>query len=135
MKVIEAIIEKASDGGYGIYTSSDELPIWGYGLTEAEARQDFLAVLEEQAVYVQQKTGQYPDWYKDGCEIKYKYDLSGFFLSYPFINVSEFAKYIGINPSLMRKYKNGLVKAGEKQKALIQEKLNEIIKNMSTVQF
>ncbi|WP_216655771.1 hypothetical protein [Xylanibacter muris] len=34
-----------------------------------------------------------------------------FFLAFPFINASEFAKSIGINPSLMRKYKNGLVKA------------------------
>lgn len=131
---IKAIIEKASDGGYGIYTN-DADGLWGYGLTESEAREDFLEVLEEQADYYKEKKGEWPVWYKDGYEVEYRYDLSGFFLRFPFINVSEFAKFIGINPSLMRKYKNGLVTAGEKQKALIQEKLNEIIKNMSTIQF
>ena len=61
--------------------------------------------------------------------------MSAFFLSFPFINASEFAKSIGINPSLMRKYKNGLATAGEKQKNLIQEKFMEIVKNMERVKF
>ncbi|KAA6342317.1 hypothetical protein EZS27_009936 [termite gut metagenome] len=61
--------------------------------------------------------------------------MSGFFLSFPFINASKFAKTIGINPSLMRKYKEKHAFAGEKQKALIQQKFNDIINKMSRVQF
>ena len=41
----------------------------------------------------------------------------------------------GINTSLMRKYKEGLAFASEKQKALIQEKFNEIKQKMNLVQF
>ena len=67
--------------------------------------------------------------------MEYRYDLTAFFLAFPFINVSEFAKSIGINPSLMRKYKNGLAAAGEKQKNLIQSKLTEIVQKMERVKF
>lgn len=134
MKKIVAIIEKANDGGYGIYTSTDE-PIWGYGLTEKEARKDFLEILEEQAQYYKLRENEYPDWYIDGYEVEYRYDMSGFFLRFPFINVSEFAKSIGINPSLMRKYKSGLATASNKQKEIIQGKFNEIIRELEQVRF
>ena len=48
MKTIVAIIEKAEDGGYGVYTKSVQ-GAYGYGLTEQEAKNDFTDVLNEQA--------------------------------------------------------------------------------------
>lgn len=133
MRTITATIEKASDGGYGIYT---DIPgLIGSGLTEEEAKADFCGVLKEQAAYYYERTNTYPDWYEEGYEIEYRYDLSGFFLSFPFINASEFASYVGINPSLMRKYKSGLVKASAKQKDQIQAKYNEMIRNLERVKF
>lgn len=133
MRTITATIEKASDGGYGIYTGIPGLI--GSGLTEEEAKADFCEVLKEQAAYYYERTNTYPDWYKEGYEIEYRYDLSGFFLSFPFINASEFASYVGINPSLMRKYKSGLVKASAKQKDQIQAKYSEMIRNLERVKF
>ena len=50
MKKIKAIIEKANDGGISIY-SEDVNGAYGFGLTEQEAKDDFLSVLEEQAEY------------------------------------------------------------------------------------
>ena len=133
MRTITATIEKASDGGYGIYT---DIPgLIGSGLTEEEAKADFCGVLKEQAAYYYERTNTYPDWYKEGYEIEYRYDLSGFFLIFPFINASEFASYVGINPSLMRKYKSGLVKASAKQKDQIQAKYSEMIRNLERVKF
>ena len=133
MRTITATIEKASDGGYGIYT---DIPgLIGSGLTEEEAKADFCGVLKEQAAYYYERTTTYPDWYEEGYEIEYRYDLSGFFLSFPFINASEFASYVGINPSLMRKYKSVLVKASAKQKDQIQAKYNEMIRNLERVKF
>lgn len=133
MRTITAIIEKSSDGGYGIYADIDGLI--GSGLTEDEAKTDFNEVLEEQAEYYLERTGKHPDWYKDGYEVEYRYDLSGFFLRFPFINASEFAAYVGVNPSLMRKYKSGIVKASIKQKDQIQAKYNEMIQNLERVKF
>ena len=133
MKKIVAVIEKGDREGYSIYATDDSVPVVGCGLTEEEARSDFEAVMAEQAEYIKEHTGNYPEW-KD-AQMEYRYDLTAFFLAFPFINVSEFAKSIGINPSLMRKYKNGLAAAGEKQKNLIQSKLTEIVQKMERVQF
>ena len=68
-------------------------------------------------------------------EIRNLNDISAFFKAFPFINTSAFARAIGINPSLMRKYKERIAFAGDKQKAIIQEGLNAIVKKLSTVQF
>ena len=134
MKAITAIIEKASDGGYAIYCKEIS-GLAGSGLTEKEAKEDFVQVLDEQADFYKERHGEFPKWYADEYEIEYRYDMSALFLSFPYINASEFAQYIGINPSLMRKYKSGLVAAREKQKNLIQAKWNEMIENMERVKF
>ena len=134
MKKTTLIIEKAEDGGYGVY--SKEIPgVVGYGLTEKEAKEDAKEILEEQADFYKQKHGVFPEWYSEDMEVEYRYDFSGFFLAFPFFNVSKFAEEIGINASLMRKYKEGLAFASEKQKALIQGKFNEIKQKMNLVQF
>lgn len=134
MKVITAIIEKANDGGYAIYCKEIS-GLLGSGLTESEAKEDFVQVLEEQADFYKEKHGDFPKWFDKEYDIEYRYDMSALFLSFPYINASEFAEYIGINPSLMRKYKSGLVAAREKQKNLIQTKWAEMIKNMERVKF
>lgn len=134
MKNIIGIIEKAQDGGYSIYTNAID-GAYGSGLTEQEAREDFLHVIEEQAEYYKEKNTMYPDWYLNGYKVEFRYDFSGFFQTFPFFNVSKFAESVGINPSLMRKYKEGIAFASEKQKALIQAKFNEIVEKMATVQF
>lgn len=135
MKTIISIIEKAEDGGYSIYAKDENVPVTGAGLTENEAKKDYEEVLKEQAEYYKEIKGKYPEWYDNGYKIDYRYDVSGFFLSFPFINATEFAKSIGINPSLMRKYKNGLSAAGNKQKDLIQKKFSEIVQKMEMVKF
>ena len=134
MKKITLIIEKAEDGGYGVY-SKEISGVIGYGLTENEAKEDAQEILEEQAEFYREKHGAFPEWYSKNMQIEYRYDFSGFFLAFPFFNVSKFAEEIGINASLMRKYKEGLAFASEKQKALIQEKFNEIKQKMNLVQF
>lgn len=134
MKKIHAIIEKANDGGISIY-SEDVNGAYGFGLTEQEAKEDFVSILEEQAGYYKEKHGEFPDWYKSGYSISYVYDISGFFEAFPFINASKFAKEIGINESVMRKYKGKIVTASEKQKAFIQSRYNELLKRMECVKF
>ena len=134
MNILTAIIEKASDGGYSIYADGG-IPVYGSGLTEDEARSEFTTCLKEQAEYMKEREGNYPAWYSDDLQIDYRYDMTAFFLAFPFINVTEFAKSLDINPSLMRKYKSGLAKAGEKQKDLIQHKFDDIVGRLSAVRF
>ena len=134
MKKIKAIIEKANDGGISIY-SEDVNGAYGFGLTEQEAKNDFISILEEQAEYYSEKHGEYPAWYKSGYSVDYVYDLSGFFEAFPFINATKFAKEIGMNESVMRKYKGKIVTASDKQRALIQEKYNNLLRRMEAVRF
>lgn len=134
MKKIKAIIEKANEGGISIY-SEDVKGAYGFGLTEREAKDDFISVLEEQAEYYKERHGELPAWYKAGYSVAYVYDISGFFEAFPFINASKFAEEIGMNASVMRRYKGKIVTASDKQKALIQERYKDILKRMEAVQF
>lgn len=133
-KKLIAVIEKATDGGFSIY-AKDVDGAFGYGLTEEEARQDFVEVLEEQADYYKERHGEFPQWYSEGMEVEYQYDLSGFFEAFPFISVSGFAEAVGINASLMRRYKSGSAFAGEKQRKAIQAGYDRIIHRMQAVRF
>lgn len=135
MKTIVVIIEKSKDGGYGIYAPS--VPgLVGYGLTESEAKESLQDSLESLIEEYEEREEQLPSYLGDGkIKFDFRYNFSAFFKSFPFFNVSEFARAVNINPSLMRKYKEGHAFASEKQKALIQEKFNEIMNCMRAVQF
>lgn len=135
MSKITAIIERASDGGVTISAPSVK-GVYAPAPTEAEAKAEFIEMLHEQAEYILEISGKFPEWYDNGnFEIEYTYALSGFFEAYPFINATKFAQAMGINPSLMRKYKAGLCGISAKQKALIQSKFENIVRDLQTVQF
>jgi hypothetical protein len=61
--------------------------------------------------------------------------IGDFFSAHPQINVSSFAKEIGINKSLMAKYIYGIKTPSEKRKKEIQEGLQQLAKKLSTVEF
>ena len=134
MGKIIAIIEKPEDGGYGIY-APDFKGLFGYGETEEEAKESLCDAIESQIEYYEENGKDVPEALQGNTEFEYHYDISAFFKAFPFINTSAFARAIGINPSLMRKYKERIAFAGDKQKAIIQEGLNAIVKKLSTVQF
>jgi len=137
MKKTIAIIEKASDGGYGIYCPElIGLALYGYGLTEDEAKENLHENIESILEYYEEENGSIPDVLNNGkLEFEYKYDFSGFFKTYPFFNVSELASMLGINPSLMRKYKNGLAFASKEQRKKIESGIHSISKKLSTIHF
>ena len=132
MKKITAIIERGDDGGFSIYAEYIK-GLVGTGMTEDEARQDFIAVREEQAEFYEEKHGEVPEW--ADLDIDFRYSLAAFFIAFPYINATQFAKSIGMNPSLMRKYKMGLASASAKQKQIIQENLNILTDKLQHVQF
>ena len=134
MKKIVAIIEKGDDGGYAIYAQGD-IPLFANGLTEQEARTEFEALIPEQAAYIKEHSGAYPDWYDGKYNVEYRYDMSAFFQAFPFINATELARSVGMNPSLMRKYKSCITKASTNQKNIIQHKLDDIVERLRAVRF
>lgn len=52
--------------------------------------------------------------------------MQRFFLTHKEINISEFAKLIGINPSLLRSYINGFKKPSKEREALILSYIRKI---------
>ena len=52
--------------------------------------------------------------------------LQRFFLSHQEINIAEFARLIGMNPSLLRNYINGFKKPSKEREQMIIEKVNNI---------
>jgi len=137
MKKVVAIIEKASDGGYGIYCPDLEgVVLYGYGLTEKEAKENLQENLEAVLEYYEEENKPVPEVLGTGkISFEYKYDFSGFFKTYPLFNVSELAVMLGVNSSLMRKYKNGLAFASNEQRKKIELGIHTLSKQLSTVRF
>ncbi len=131
---LTAIIERAQDGGFTIH-SPEVFGVYAPAPTENEAKAEFLEMLEEQAEEIYDQDGAYPQWYVPGEEIdvEYTYSLSGFFEAFPFFNASKFAEAVGINPSLMRRYKSGIGGISNKQKQIIQAELEKVLENLKAV--
>ncbi|RFS20587.1 pilus assembly protein HicB [Chitinophaga silvatica] len=118
-KKIVAIVE-ASSTGFGVF--SENLPgITGYAHTIQKAKDDFIAAIIE-------VNGS------NNYEIAYKYDIVSIFEHLSFLDVTETAKRIGINSSLLRQYKSGIVKPSEKQKERILSGLHELGKELINIQ-
>jgi len=123
MKTI-ALIEKGKDGTFGIFTPDLKSTIIGEGKTVAEAKADFENSVRE-VMEVFSESGEKLPEELQGLTFEYKYDMASFFDYYPFINITQFAKLAGINPSLMRQYKGGQY-ISERQMAKIESTLHKV---------
>ena len=94
---VEAVIEKTSDGGYGIYIPS----IHGIGVigdTEEEAKMNLLEVIDD--IVDQCKKDNVKDYLNGGnIAITYRYDQSSFFNTFDIVNMSSADKTIGMYSS------------------------------------
>jgi len=135
MKKIKAIIEKGIDGLYSIYLP-DVMGMYGTGETESEAKEALFEAVDSAKEYVEEK-GEWGDYivFKADFEFDYRYDLSGFFKTYNFFDVSALAIRLGLNASLLRRYKSGISKAETKQKEKIEQGIHNLANELSTVKF
>jgi predicted RNase H-like HicB family nuclease len=131
MKTI-ALIEKGKDGTFGIFTLDINSTIIGEGNTVEEAKSDFENSVREIIRFYKEDRKELPDELKD-IEFEYKYDISSFFNCYDWINVSKFAKAIGINSSLMRQYKAGVAYVSDTQIRRIENALHQFGKELTAV--
>ena len=118
-----ALIEKGKDGTFCVYTPDLEHTIIGEGISVEEAKKDFENSVKEMLQSYTEKT--MPEELKD-LKFQYKYDLSSLFDYFKFVNVTQFAKTIGISSSLMRQYKAGNTYVSEKQLSKIEGALHKI---------
>lgn len=99
-------IEKQSDGTYIAYnTTGDYVTLLGTGNTVAEAKADFYKSVEEVTESYKERGEFMPVELTE--EVEYHFDISSLFEYYSMFNVSALGRYLGINDSLMRQYRNG----------------------------
>jgi Uncharacterized conserved protein len=120
------VIEKGVDGGYSVFPSDDiKSGIIGDGATVEEAKADFLNSYEELIGFLKKDGLPIPEDLQD-VEFEFRYDLSSLFNYFNFINVTQFAKALGINSSLMRQYKSGKAYISDKQAHRIEEGIHRL---------
>lgn len=129
---VNVIFEMAKDGGCSCFVVED-LPgfgLLGYGNNPTEAKADMLEAYEEIKELLLERGQTAPQ-----LEFVYHYDMKSFFEYFDFLNVSRMAKRAGINPSLMRKYAAGIVKAGEGQYLKLKSAINDIASELAAANF
>ncbi len=131
MKKVTVVVEKADDGTYWCHTNSiGKVGLNACGNSVAEAKKDLLECLDLAKADAMESGEEFPE-----VEFEYKYDLQSFFNYFTFLNVSEIAKRAGINPSLMRQYRSGIKKAGEKTYERLSLCMDSIKKDLSVATF
>lgn len=127
---IIAIVEKGQDGLYSVWSDNcfGYHFFGGYGVSVEEAKQDFLASVNEALVECRKEDESFLDPEYDEIRVSYRFDIPSFFNYFDWINVSEFARCAGINESKMRQYKNGLAFPGERTT----RKIMATVKKMQT---
>lgn len=105
-KKFKVSIEKQEDGSYIAYnTNADGYSLIGTGETVKDAKADFLNSMEE-IKELEEEEQKKPNPILS-AEPEFKFDLSSLFEYYSMLNVSAFARFLGINETLMRQYKKG----------------------------
>lgn len=103
-----AIIERGRDGSFSIYTPDLNNTIVGEGATIDKAREDFLIGVQEMRDSYTENGEPLPRELEN-LEFEYEYDTAALLEELSeVINMAAFSRQIGINPSLLRRYKRGL---------------------------
>lgn len=133
MDKFKVSIEKQEDGSYIAYnTNIDGYALIGTGNTVAEAKKDFASSMSGVAEVEKERLGSVPEVFTN--EPEFKFDLSSLFEYYSMINVSAFARFLGINDTLMRQYKKGNTYISEAQLRKIQDGIHQLGHEFSRLQ-
>lgn len=133
MERFKVTIEKQEDGSYIAYnTNVDGYTLLGTGSTVSEAKADFADSLKEVAEVEKARLGEVPSVFLN--EPEYKFDLPSLFEYYSMINVSAFARFLGINDALMRQYRKGSAYISDAQLQKIEDGIHRLGNEFSRLQ-
>lgn len=132
MGAMKVTIEKDSDGSYIAYNTDDcKYVLLGRGNSVKDAKSDFMdSVAEIKASEAEQ--GIEGSSYLNS-DIEFSFDLSSLFEYYSMINVSALARYLGINPALMRAYKKGDTYVSDKQLKKIEDGIRHLGNDLASL--
>lgn len=132
MKKCTALVERFKNGLFGVSAIDTIATILGEGKTVADAKADFENNVSD-IIKCSKEDGVFEPDNLEHVSFVYKYDLPSFLNYFDFFNLSNLAKRIGINPSLLRHYKQGQY-VSEKQVKKIEEEIHKLGKELSKIQ-
>lgn len=133
MKKVNAIIERAGDGTYSVYTKSDDLEylLNGAGGTVAEAKQEFMEEYEEMRAYYAEEGKPFTE-----VEMVYKYDVPSFLSYYSkTMSMAGLSRITGINQKQLAHYVSGYRHPSAATKEKISKAIHAFAEDLGSVSF
>lgn len=129
---VKVLIEK-DEKGFSVYTDNlQHGTVIGEGHTVEEAKADFFNSWKEVKSIYPKRGMKIPEEMIDP-KFEFRYDVSSIFDELDLINISKFARFAGVNASLMRHYKCGDFSASSKQISKIESALHRLGEKLITV--
>lgn len=133
MRKVNAIIERASDGSYSIYSDADDLTylITGTGKTAAEAKKFFEGGYEDMRRYYQKIGKKFIE-----VEMVYKYDMASFLSYYASsFTLAGLSRITGINQGQLSHYVTGRSVPTRKTVQKMEDAIHAFADDLKSVQF
>lgn len=130
MKSLKVIIEPGKDGFGVLFTTPGLENVTSFGETLDEAKENAREALSDFIDYYNEIGKELPGSLKTidpkTVKLKFNFMLHHYLKEYPYLNISQLASYVEINPSLLRQYDKGLGCASEKKYFELREGLRTI---------
>lgn len=124
-------IEKQQDGTYIAYNKGGRNSFIGTGSSVQEAKDDFLNSIQETREALADAGLPIPSELTE--EAEFKFDIASLFEYFPVLNVSAFARSIGINDALMRRYRRGGTYISDTQLSRIEQGVHALGEQLSSL--
>lgn len=128
MKVVAIVERGKGKGNFSCFVPEtiNNCGLGGYGSTAREAMADTLVCLKEYKDMAAEKGDAFPE-----VEFDFRFDIGAFFDYYP-IDITAFAKYIGMNASVLRQYVTAIRQPKKEQILKIREGINKLSRDLGT---
>lgn len=133
MKNVVAIIERASDGTYSVYSDDDNLPflITGTGATIAEAHDMFVGGYEDMKRVFEEDGKEFEE-----LVFEFHYDVPSFLQQYAYaLTLAGLERITGVNQRQLSHYINGVRKPSKSTTQKIEERLRAFGQEIASVRF
>lgn len=126
MKVLAIVERGKGKGNFSCFVPESimDCGIGGYGTTAREAMEDAKLNVQEYKEMKAEEGKTFPD-----VELDFRFDVGSFFDYYP-IDVTAFAKYIGMNASVVRQYVTSLRQPREEQIRKIRNGIDQLSRDL-----
>lgn len=133
MRKVKAIIERAGDGTFSIYSDADDLSylITGTGHTVVEAKKCFEDGYQDMRRYYEEEGKQFTE-----VEMVYQYDMASFLEYYTkAFSLAGLSRITGINQGQLSHYVTGRRTPSSRTKEKMQRAIHKFAEELNAVSF